>query len=199
MDLVKLEAGTKILVNCKLCGGKGVIVTPDTMGGLALVCFSCNGRGSQERIIKEDDSVSIQRQTGVIVEGINKSIEFKGRVSADGITHVVYASKLTADPEYLIKQGFDSDHVVPYDEFYENGTLPLPLEEWTCPAVLQSQYNETVEFDNKCDLGDYTMCPRFKNPKKCWDKFYGKDTKILTYNRKENKQQVLKNMKMSSR
>ena len=199
MDLIKLETGTKMSVNCRLCDGAGVIKTPDTRGGLAFICFSCNGRGSQERIIEDNDSVSIQRQTGVIVEGINKPIEFKGRVRVDGITHVVYASNLTADPEYLMKQGYDSDHVVPYDEFYEKGTLPLPLEEWTCPALLQSQYNETVNFDNKCDLGDYTMCPRFKNPKECWDKFYGKGTKKLTYNRKQNKQQVLKNMKMSSR
>ena len=190
MELVKLNPGTKIKVNCNLCKATGVIVTPETKDGLAYVCFSCNGRGYKERIVKEEDSIFVESGVGTIIEEVDdfvrEPISFTGRKEAEGVTHVVYPGNFLAEnPESLKKQGYDPRYVLPKAVFYRENALPLPLENQTCPAILGDIYGE--KFDNNCDLGDYRMCPKFNDCEECWKKFYGKGSLILSHRKKQDR------------
>lgn len=191
MKLVRLNPGTKFKANCNLCKATGVIVTPETKDGLAYVCFSCNGRGYKERIVKEEDSIFVESGVGTIIEEVDdfvrEPISFTGRREALGVTHVVYPGNfLEENPESLKRQGYDPRYVLPYGIFFRENALPLPLDDQICPAMWEERYGKK-EFDNKCDLGDYKKCPKFNNSGECWKKFYGKGSLILSHGKKQRK------------
>ncbi|MBR4830330.1 MAG: hypothetical protein IKZ96_00995 [Bacilli bacterium] len=193
MELKKLDEGTKFNMECPECKHTGIRTEFEVLGSLAYICKKCNGRGYISVTVTEKDEYLVDLITGTILQETDDfvfdSIEFKELAVRPGVTHVVYASNNIADAEFFIKKGYNSDHVVPYEDFLSGEKWPLPLEMDTCPARLESEYCKQHNFDNKCELGDFTMCKRF-NTGECWGKYYGIGALTL-----KSKQDKLKSMK----
>ena len=86
----------------------------------------------------------------------------------------------------MVDYGATEFNVLRYEDFL-NGKLPLPLEEYSCPAQFLQNYGKK-DIDSGCIFSSYYDCKKY-GTKECWDSFYNN---AKTY---EEKQLVLRKMK----
>ena len=189
METVKVKSGTTFNCICQGCGGTGVYKGSHELGGIAVVCFYCNGKGYYEKTTDWYDMYYRDVQTGNIVtyagDGKYELAEFKNLKRRKDVKYVVYESTLTADEDFYFEQGYTIAHVLPYKLFLK-GFLPIPMYKYDCPARFAQHYGGKG-FVNGCSFNDFTDCSKF-GKKECWNKYY----KTLSYTRRQNKLKSIK-------
>lgn len=188
MFLKELDLGNETKCTCTSCRGTGVYKGVAERDGLAVVCYSCNGKGYYTLKLYENVHLVQDEKTGVVYKVNNDIIVdcvslFDKLQRRDDVNYVTYATEYVLSPRYLFEHGASEINVISYREFLQ-GKMPLPMMQYTCPRQISQNYGNTF-FDNNCGFGSFSNCSKF-GTQECWEKFYG-DAETI-----EEKQKVLR-------
>lgn len=166
-----LKKGDIVKYTCNSCKGTGIYKGVAEEGDIAVICRTCNGKGSISEVVRDSCS-TIQDCFPRVIDGktIYDIREYDHLVPVKGIKYVVYGPNKVISSKLLLEDlKISRDSIVLYADFLK-GKKPLPIESMTCPAELSLHYGND-DFDNDCCL-NYYDCPK-EDKSECWAKFYG--------------------------
>ncbi len=189
MELKDTNFNNVVKVKCNVCEGSGLHKVECSRIDIGTVCTSCVGRGYH--IIKLSNSLRVfQDQTNknaYLVENdriINYIDLFNQLVIRDDIKYVIFDVNRTILTNNVVEIDLTSENIVKYKDFI-NGSLPLPINSFTCPKQFCSLVNADTYFE-ECDyMWCFTSCPKYKTDE-CWKKYYKHATDV------EQKQKIIR-------
>lgn len=146
----------KIIIQCQSCGGTGLYMGMAEKNGAAVVCTTCNGRGSKEFEYKEFEGRKIRQDVKRVYERCD---------------YMLSSEDVTTEDGRLIKF---SEAGCTYEEWL-NGAEPKPVKELYCPYVWRNRGigNEPLE---KCveqlrGICRITDCKLYRFKEQCWKEY----------------------------